>query len=354
MSDRTLRVLVVDDSPLNRDEMAESLAVTGDAEVVGMANNGSEALGLLPSLRPDVITLDLEMPKMDGFSFLRIVQSVWVCPVIVISGASADKNVFRALELGAVDFVAKPSTRAERLSMLPNVLKEKLAAVRSLTPGVWSRPPHQGEPRHNTPVIPRKIEGTTPRYFIAMAASTGGPTAVTKILSHLKADARCAVLVAQHMPDTFTRTFAERLNRHSALDVSEARANVSILGAQALICPGRRCLEVQQDGNRFVTDIRFPGPQDRYVPSADRLFTSLANVAPKNTIGVVLTGMGDDGMEGAKALVKRGGIVIAESEETAVVYGMPQAAVRAGVVRRSLPIDDIASYLNDLTRALTA
>jgi two-component system, chemotaxis family, protein-glutamate methylesterase/glutaminase len=350
MNRRVLRVLVVDDSPLNRDEMVSSLTAAGDTEIVGMASNGSEALKMAPSLRPDLITLDLEMPKMDGFSFLRIVQSVWVCPVIVISGNSADKNVFRALELGAVDFVAKPQTRAERLSVLPVVLKEKLEAVRALTPGVWSRPPTHSEMRHLTPVTPRKIEGTTPQHFIAIAASTGGPTAVTKILSRLAADARCAVLVAQHMPDTFTRTFAERLNQNSAFEVSEARTNVPILGATALICPGRRCLEVQFDGTRYLTDVRFPGPQDRYVPSADRLFSSLANVAGRNTIAVVLTGMGDDGMEGAKALVRRGGIVIAESEETAVVYGMPQAVVRAGVVRRTLPIDDIANYLNDLTR----
>jgi two-component system chemotaxis response regulator CheB len=171
------------------------------------------------------------------------------------------------------------------------------------------------------------------------------------VLSRLTADPRIAVVVAQHMPDTFTRTFAERLNRQSALEVTEARTNVPILGASALICPGRRCLEVQFDGNRYLTDVRFPSAQDRYVPSADRLFTSLANVAARNTIGVVLTGMGDDGMEGAKALVRKGGTVIAESEDTAVVYGMPQAAVRAGVVRRSLAIDDIAGYLNDLTRA---
>jgi two-component system chemotaxis response regulator CheB len=347
---RVLRVLVVDDSPLNRDEMVSSLTAAGDAEIVGMASNGSEALKMAPSLKPDLITLDLEMPKMDGFSFLRIVQSVWVCPVIVISGNSADKNVFRALELGAVDFVAKPQTRAERLSVLPVVLKEKLEAVRALSPGVWSRSPSQSELRHLTPVTPSKIAGTTPQHFIAIAASTGGPTAVTKILSRLKVDARCAVLVAQHMPDTFTRTFAERLNRHSAYEVSEARTNTPILGASALICPGRRCLEVQLDGNRYLTDVRFPSPQDRYVPSADRLFTSLANVAARNTIAVVLTGMGDDGMEGAKALVRRGGVVIAESEETAVVYGMPQAVVRAGVVRRTLAIDDIANYLNDLTR----
>jgi two-component system, chemotaxis family, protein-glutamate methylesterase/glutaminase len=350
MNRRVLRVLVVDDSPLNRDEMVSSLTAAGDAEIVGMASNGSEALKMAPNLKPDLITLDLEMPKMDGFSFLRIVQSVWVCPVIVISGNSADKNVFRALELGAVDFVAKPQTRAERLSVLPVVLKEKLEAVRALTPGVWSRPPTHSELRQLTPVAPRKIEGTTPQHFIAIAASTGGPTAVTKILSRLQVDARCAVLVAQHMPDTFTRTFAERLNQHSAFEVSEARTNAPILGATALVCPGRRCLEVQFDGNRYLTDVRFPGPQDRYVPSADRLFTSLANVAARNTIAVVLTGMGDDGMEGAKALVRRGGIVIAESEETAVVYGMPQAVVRAGVVRRTLPIDDIANYLNDLTR----
>ncbi len=350
MTRRVLRVLVVDDSPLNRDEMVSSLTSAGDTEIVGLAQNGSEALRMAPLLKPDLITLDLEMPKMDGFSFLRIVQSVWACPVIVISGCSADKNVFRALELGAVDFVAKPQTSAERLSVLPAILREKLEAVRALTPGIWSRSAPPEYSRHATPVTPSKIQGVTPRHFIAMAASTGGPTAVTKVLSRLNADPRCAVLVAQHMPDTFTRTFAERLNRHSALDVSEARTNAPILGAAALICPGRRCLEVQFDGNRFVTDVRFPSPQDRYVPSADRLFTSLANVAGRNTIGVVLTGMGDDGMEGAKALVKKGGIVIAESEETAVVYGMPQAAVRAGVVRRSLPIDEIANYLNDLTR----
>jgi len=350
VSKRVLRVLVVDDSPLNRDEMVSSLSSAGDAEVVGMASNGSEALERARSLKPDVITLDLEMPKMDGFSFLRIVQSVWTCPVIVISGNAKDKNVFRALELGAVDFVAKPQTRSERLSVLPNVLKEKLEAVRALTPGVWSRPPTHEESRHLTPVTPSKVQGVTPKYFIAMAASTGGPTAVTKVLSRLKADARCAVLVAQHMPDTFTRTFAERLNKHSALEVTEARNSATVLGASALICPGRRCLEVQFDGKNFTTDVRFPGLQDRYVPSADRLFTSLANVAAKNTIAVVLTGMGDDGTEGAKALVRRGGMVIAESEDTAVVYGMPQAVVRAGVVRRSLAIDDIAGYLNDLTR----
>jgi two-component system chemotaxis response regulator CheB len=350
MSRRILRVLVVDDSPLNRDEMVSSLASAGDTEVVGLAGNGSEALKLAPSLKPDLITLDLEMPKMDGFSFLRIVQSIWPCPVIVISGNAADKNVFRALELGAVDFVAKPQTSAERLSVLPNVLREKLEAVRALTPGIWSRPPTFAESRHLTPVTPNKVVGTTPKYFIAMAASTGGPTAVTKVLSRLKADPRIAVVVAQHMPDTFTRTFAERLNRHSALEISEAKANVPILGASALICPGRRCLEVQFDGNRFMTDVRFPSPNDRYVPSADRLFASLANVAGRNTIGVVLTGMGDDGTEGAKALVRRGGTVIAESEDTAVVYGMPQAVVRAGVVRRSLALDDIATYLNDLTR----
>jgi two-component system chemotaxis response regulator CheB len=351
MSRRVLRVLVVDDSPLNRDEMVSSLEGVGDAEVVGMAANGSEALKLAPKLEPDLITLDLEMPKMDGFSFLRIVPNVWTCPVIVISGNSADKNVFRALELGAVDFVAKPQTRAERLSVLPNVLREKLEAVRALTPGVWSRPPTFAESRAMTPVTPAKVAGaTTPKYFIAMAASTGGPTAVTKVLSRLKADARVAVVVAQHMPDQFTRTFAERLNKHSAFDISEAKSNSPIMGASALICPGRRCLEVQFDGNRYLTDVRFPNPNDRYVPSADRLFTSLANVAARNTIGVVLTGMGDDGAEGAKALVRRGGTVIAESEETAVVYGMPQAAVRAGVVRRSLALDDIASYLNDFTR----
>src|SRR5262249_2260717 len=141
MSRRQLRVLVVDDSPLNRDEMVISVRNTGDAEVVGVAADGSEALRMATQLRPDVITLDLEMPKMDGFSFLRVIPSVWQCPVIVISGCNADKAVFRALELGAVDFVSKPQTSVERRNLLGNVLREKLDVVRALTPGVWSRPP---------------------------------------------------------------------------------------------------------------------------------------------------------------------------------------------------------------------
>jgi two-component system, chemotaxis family, protein-glutamate methylesterase/glutaminase len=351
MSRRVLRVLVVDDSPLNRSEMVLALQATGDAEVVGMAADGSEALRLASQLRPDVITLDLEMPKMDGFSFLRVIQSVWPCPVIVISGCDADRSVFRALELGAVDFVSKPQTSAERRTLLGGVLREKLDVVRALRPGAWSKPPPADYVRHITPVAPRKLTGGTPRQFLALAASTGGPTALTTILSGLNAGAHCAVLIAQHMPDTFTRTFAERLDRHCALDVSEARASQVILGASALVCPGRRCLEVHHDGKQFVAEVRFPTTSDRYVPSADRLLSSLASVAGKNTIGVILTGMGDDGVEGARAVVAAGGIVIAEAAETAVVYGMPQAAVKAGIVRRSLPLGDIATYLNDLIRA---
>lgn len=285
---------------------------------------------------------------MDGFSFLRLVQNVWPCPVIVISSSNADRSVFRALELGALDFVSKPQTSAERRTLFGSVMREKLEVVRALSPGVLSKPPPAEYVRHVTPATPRKLSGSTPRHFIVMAASTGGPTALTTILSRLNADAQVAVLVAQHMPDTFTRTFAERLDRHCALEVSEARANQSIMGAAALVCPGRRCLEVRSDGKQFLAEIRFPSSNDRYVPSADRLFSSVAALAGKNTIGVVLTGMGDDGMEGARAIVAAGGTVIAEAPETAVVYGMPQAAVRAGVVRRSLPLGDIATYLNDL------
>ncbi|HKO93539.1 MAG TPA: response regulator, partial [Polyangiaceae bacterium] len=251
MSRRILRVLVVDDSALNRDEMVMALQNAGDIEVVGTAVDGSDALRLAPQVRPDVITLDLEMPKMDGFSFLRVIQGVWQCPVIVISGAAADKNVFRALELGAVDFVAKAQTSAERRTVLANLWREKLDMVRSLTPGVWSRPPPADYTRHATPLTPHKLPGVTPRQFVAIAASTGGPTAITTILSGLKANPACSVLVAQHMPDNFTRTFAERLNRNCALEVTEARANQVILGASALVAPGRRCLEVHSDGKQF-------------------------------------------------------------------------------------------------------
>jgi two-component system, chemotaxis family, protein-glutamate methylesterase/glutaminase len=349
MSSGPSRILVVDDSPLNRSEIVLCLSGS-DFEVVGTAGDGSEALRMAKDLKPDAITLDLEMPKLDGFAFLRLIPEVWACPVIVISSNSDNRQVFRALELGAIDFVAKPDTSAQRIEHMRSVLLEKLGVLRALSPNVWSQRTRSVAPPSSTPRPMLKPVGGAPRFVLALAASTGGPTALSEILSKLDPTPSYAVVVAQHMPAKFTQTFAERLDRHSRLAVSEATSRAPLQRGTALICPGRKCLEVNSDGGQLVAEVRLPSGRDRYVPNADRLFTSVARAAGANAIGVVLTGMGDDGTEGAREIVRAGGVVFAESEETAVVYGMPRSAVQAGVVRRSMPITAIAPYLNDLLR----
>lgn len=351
MTERS-RILVVDDSALNRSEIVACLQSCPGFEVVGTAADGSEALRLARDLKPDAITLDLEMPKLDGFAFLRLIPDVWACPVIVISSNSGSRQVFRALELGAIDFVVKPETHAERVSVLRSVLLDKLAIVRALSPNAWSRRTHSLVPP-STPAtldVPPKVLGGVPKYVIAVAASTGGPGALTQILSGLDPDPSYAVVIAQHMPAKFTQTFAERLDRHSRLVVTEAAARSPLMRGMAVVCPGRKCLEVNADAGQLYTEVRLPAGKDRYVPNADRLLTSVARAAGPHAIGLILTGMGDDGTEGAREIVRAGGMVLAESAESAVIYGMPRAAVQAGIVRRSLPVSAIAPYLNDLLR----
>jgi two-component system chemotaxis response regulator CheB len=345
-----LRVLVVDDSAFNRRNIGDILSSSPDVLVVGKASDGEEALRLVSTLRPDMITLDLEMPRMDGFTFLRILMSKMPTPVIVVSSYSQKENVFKALELGALDFVAKPERAADaELETIRDELVKKVFLARTLRSTNFYTAPRRRleslidlrELRRSTPPAP-----TSPRYLIGIASSTGGPTALMEVFSRLPGDSRDAYLIAQHMPDKFTRTFAERLDRRSPVSVAEAQDMDAINPGGALVCPGRRCMEVMRTSlGELRVRIAQPSEEDRYVPSADRLLASVARVAGNRAIGVILTGMGDDGVRGAKDIGKAGGSVIAESEATAVVYGMPGAAVRAGVVTRTLPLGDIGDFL---------
>jgi two-component system chemotaxis response regulator CheB len=352
--EKPLRVLVVDDSAFNRRNISDILSSSQAIEVIGKAADGEEALRLVTSLKPDVITLDLEMPKMDGFTFLRIMMSKLPTPVIVVSSYSQKENVFKALELGALDFVAKPDRYADAdLSGIRDELLEKVLLARSLrtsnlvvaqrqtiesTAGVISEPPRGPV----STVMPA-------RSFVAIASSTGGPTALMEIFARLPERSQNAMLIAQHMPDKFTRTFAERLNKRTSMRVTEAQDLDQVGQGFAFVCPGRRCMELEtMPGAGARLRVVAPSEADRYVPSADRLFASVAKVAGSRAVGVILTGMGDDGVQGARAIVAAGGIVIAESERTAVVYGMPGAAVRAKVVTKSLPLPEIGDFLADL------
>ena len=346
--DNRIKVLVVDDSAVVRKIFKEELSRERSIEVVGTAPDPYVARDKIVKLKPDVITLDIEMPRMDGFTFLRILMSTMPTPVIVISSYSQKKNVFKALELGAVDFIAKPERSADAdFSKIREELLSKVQMVRGLRLAAVATRPRFSE---MVSPVPRLAPDGPPNRVVALASSTGGPTALLEILSCLTQRCRSALLIAQHMPERFTRTFAERLDRRSALRASEAEDGDSVLAGTTFVCPGRKCMRVEHGvaSGELRLRISAPDPSDRYVPSADKLFVSVARVAEKRAVGVVLTGMGEDGVEGARAIVAAGGVVVAQSEESAVVYGMPRAVVRAGAATHTLALREIAEFIRSL------
>src|SRR5260221_8578566 len=312
-----VRVLVVDDSVVNRRAITSRLQATGEVEVVARAADGNEALKLAYELKPDVITLDLEMPKMDGFSFLRLLMASRPIPVIVVSSYSQKENVFRALELGAVDFVAKPDAGSGDAADVLDGLSQKVLGFRNekavnVRPSAIPPAPKRHEPR--APAESR----LAPRWLIGIVASTGGPSALSDLFAQLVGKGSYAVLVAQHMPERFTRTFAERLDRKSSLRVSEAIDGDLVVADSAFVCPGRQCMEVHmQPGGKLRVRLLPQAPEDRYAPSGNRLLSSVAGAARGRSIGVILTGMGADGTDGARALLLARGPVHTEAAVSA-------------------------------------
>jgi two-component system chemotaxis response regulator CheB len=353
---RPLRVLVVDDSAFNRKKITELLESLEGVTVVGKAADGEEALRLLGNLEPDLITLDLEMPRMDGFSFLRFVMARRPTPIIVVSSHSAKQNVFRALELGALDFVAKPSSSpGERLQEIKEDLLQKVELVRQLRPTSLERQPRttvssllRAVRKDDERPLPRE-DG--PRKVVVIAASTGGPGALVEMFSAINSDVPASVIVIQHMPTRFTRTFAERLDRLGGLRVTEAVDGDRLRAGRALVCPGGRCLELAPVQDGLAVRVVPPDPQDRYIPSADRALASAAKAAGDRVIAVVLTGMGEDGSRGVGAVKAAGGVVYVQSPDSAVLDGMPRSALRSGAADFTLPLkalsEEIARVLRD-------
>ena len=353
---RPIRLLVVDDSAYNRRNIADVFADHPEVEVVGKAADGEEALQLVTALKPDVITLDLEMPRMDGFTFLRILMSKAPTPVIVVSSYSQRENVFKALELGALDFVPKPDRLGPEATDVRQEILHKVSVVRSLRPSFVPGPlvrrqtsgafSQDGRPvRFDEPLARAKVY-RPPRTIVAIASSTGGPSALMHLFGRIATNTTAAFVVAQHMPDKFTRTFAERLDKRGPVRTVEASDGDLLGQTTGFVCPGRKCMEViRGQGMELRLRVGPGGPADRYVPSADRLFKSVAALGPR-CVGIILTGMGDDGVEGGRAIRAAGGTIIAESQETAVVNGMPGAASRAGIVNQVLPLPHIGDYLS--------
>lgn len=343
MNEEPIRVLVVDDSAFNRRTISEIIETSGVAKIVGVARDGEEGVKKTFDCRPDLITLDLEMPRMDGFTFLRIIMKSLPTPILVISSRSEDKNVFKALELGAIDFLAKPVDHMQTTELLRGELIGKIHIVRELrlrnvqrrlsrasSPAVGFRP----EPAPSPDALPTA-------GAVLIGASTGGPSALQSVISSLPADLSVPILISQHMPPGFTRAFAERLDRNSALRVKEAEDGDPVEPGTVLVAPGGKNLLVRKKAEKVRAVLRQRSPEDKYVPSVNALFSSGAEVFAEKCLGVVLTGMGNDGAEGVKEIKERKGQVIAESEKTCIVFGMPREAINTNLVDRVANLEDI-------------
>jgi two-component system chemotaxis response regulator CheB len=287
------------------------------------------------------VTLDLEMPRMDGFTMLRILMASTPVPAIVISSTSGDEKVFKVLELGAVDFIAKPTTIiSDELLKIQQDLHEKVQSVFKLN---MARVQKRGEPLPQAVQIARTQAGSAASIdLVAIGSSTGGPPALQRIFSAFNEKLPFAMAVSQHMPPGFTATFAERLNRSSGFEVKEAKDGDEMLPGRALIAPGGKNLVFTSVGGKVYAQVVAPGPKDRYIPSVDAMFASLAEIYRSRMLGVVLTGMGNDGTQGVRRAKELGAQIIAESEESAVVFGMPREAIATGLVDRVAPIDAMA------------
>jgi len=343
---KRIRALIVDDSAYNRSAITQMLSHDAGIEVIGSATDGVDAIAKTLRLQPDVITLDLEMPNMDGFTFLRWLMRERPTPVLVLSSRSDSRSVFRALELGAADFLAKPEARISRsiesirtdlVAKVYTILNLEMAKVKS-TVDLLSR--------DQAPSMARKEDEVQqergPIEVVAIASSTGGPPAIQVILSMLPSDLSAGIVIAQHMPPGFTKSFAERLNKLSSLVVREAASGDRVEPGTALIAPGGYHLLISKNRRGLTTELIPRRPSDKYVPSADRMMISAAEACGTAVLGVVLTGMGRDGVEGVVAIKNKRGQCLAESEESAVIFGMPQEAIRTGAVDKVLPLDKIA------------
>jgi two-component system chemotaxis response regulator CheB len=333
MKAKPFRVLVVDDSVVNRQTIVDMLKEIDGVEVVGRAVDGQEALRTVTLLEPDLITLDLEMPRMDGFTFLRLLMATRPTSVLVVSSFSNVENVFRALECGAVDFVAR-ATGGDLASMRA-ALRDKVQALknshshpRATAQSGAGRADATQTIRAISPNAVKPVSDEPKRVFV-IASSTGGPPAVLDLVQRLPTSFPHAIVVAQHMPERFTRSFADRLARKSVLRVCEAEDGTRLTAGSIVILPGNKSSELAAEANSLVVRVGPLDPTDRYSPSADRVLSSASPLGAR-CIGVVLTGMGDDGAVGGAEVLARGGELWVEASETAVVDGMPAAARRIG------------------------
>jgi len=341
-----VKVFLVDDSAFMRRLLTAMMEQEGNIKVIGYARNGSEALEKIPVLRPDVVTMDIEMPEVDGLETLSKLMGQYPVPVIMVSALTTEgaHATLKALELGALDFVAKPSNQAD----MPLFAAEICSKVMAIA-GVSLKPVGPGRKADRTAVSRQEkhgYPGKAPIALVAIGTSTGGPSALRTIISALPADFPAGVLIAQHMPPGFTKPLADRLNELSNLRIKEAEEGDLIRPGAALVAPAGWQTMLMGSCGRLEVRLTKEAPiSTLFKPSVDVLFLSAAETCGQNTLGVILTGMGSDGVRGMKGIKEKGGRTLAEAESSCVVYGMPKAAIEAGVVDWVCPLASMAAEI---------
>jgi two-component system chemotaxis response regulator CheB len=352
---RKIKVLIVDDSAIVRQTLSNIFSSDEDLEVIGAAKDPYDAAELLKTMVPDVMTLDIEMPRMDGITFLKKIMSLHPIPIVIISQVAQEgsKKAFEALEFGAVEVIAKPKINStkffeESKILLCDIIKAaSVARVRriSLVQNIIVKPKLSADV-----IIPKK----EPKYYpenkqkiIVIGASTGGTEAISHILSEINTTV-AGIVIVQHMPEMFTRLFAERLNEINTAFVTEAKNGDTVERGKVLIAPGNKHLVLKNSGSKYFVEVKDGPLVNRHRPSIDVLFRSAAQNAGKNAIGILLTGMGDDGAHGLLELKEAGAHTIAQDEQSCVVYGMPKEAFELGAVKEVLNLSRIAQQITIL------
>lgn len=345
----TIKVLVVDDSALVRQTLTEILCSDPDIEVIGSAADPYAAVKKMETQAPDVITLDIEMPRMDGLTFLRKIMTQHPIPVVICSTLteSGSETTLRAMEYGAVDIILKPKlgTRQFLEESRIRVVDAVKAAARAKMQKLIPVSPLKVQPKLSADaVLPGptgKAMFETTDKVVAVGASTGGTEALREFLEAMPQDCP-GIAIVQHMPEQFTAAFAKRLDGICRITVKEAKDGDTILRGQALIAPGNRHMLLKRSGARYFVEVKDGPLVRRHRPSVDVLFRSAARYAGKNAVGVIMTGMGDDGAPGMKEMHDVGAYTIAQDEASCVVFGMPQEAIKLGGVTKILPLGAIA------------
>ncbi|MFH0726014.1 MAG: chemotaxis response regulator protein-glutamate methylesterase [Pseudomonadota bacterium] len=351
---KKIRVLVVDDSAVVRQTMSEILESDADIEVMATAADPFAAADRIREEVPDVITLDVEMPRMDGITFLQKIMSQHPIPVVMCSSLTENGSMtaLRALEFGAVEIIVKPKIGTKKfleessVQICDVVKAAALARTRKISPS------RKVEPKLTADAVIAKSSSRamvqTTEKVVAVGASTGGTEALRVFLEALPANAP-GIIIVQHMPENFTRSFAERLNGLCQISVKEAEQNDTVLRGRALIAPGGRHMLLKRSGARYFVEIKEGPLVCRHRPSVDVLFRSTARYAGNNALGVIMTGMGDDGARGLLEMKEAGAVTIAQDEATSVVFGMPHEAIRRGAADKVLPLEAISGVVMRLS-----